>query len=180
MGQSKQISFRFIASRTMVAHTVTYCVVGLIAFALFDYAALFEDPTLRAFLRQTDDPRVAAGVLFQPIRGFLFGIVFYLLRESVFAKRNGWVTAWLTLVIVGVVSTFGPAPGSIEGFIYTKLPVVGHIGGMIEVLTQSLLLSVSTVYWVKRPHIKWLTWALAILFVLALLLPSIGLVARLA
>jgi hypothetical protein len=45
------------------------------------------------------------------------------------------------LVVTGVVSPFGPAPGSIEGLIYSKLPVGSLWGGLLEVVLQSLLLS---------------------------------------
>jgi len=85
------------------------------------------------------------------------------------------LVAWITLVIVGIFSTFGPAPGSLEGLIYTRLPVVSQLGGLIEVLVQSLLLSVLTVYWIRRSHLNWLNWTLIILFFVVLLLPLMGL-----
>jgi len=126
-------------------------------------------------MRQTDDPLVMAGVLFQPIRGLLFGIVFWLLRDTLFLKKNGWLVAWITLVIVGIFSTFGPAPGSLEGLIYTRLPVASQLGGLIEVLVQSMLLSILMIYWVRNSHLKWLNWILIILFFVVLLLPLMGL-----
>lgn len=70
--------------KTIAAHTLTYLAAGLVAFSLFDYATGLADPTLAALVRQTDDPLVQAGVLFQPIRGLLFGLVFYSLRDSLF------------------------------------------------------------------------------------------------
>jgi hypothetical protein len=84
------------------------------------------------------------------------------------------------LPMVGILSTFGTAPGSIEGLIYTKASFTGLWGGGIEVLLQSLLLSVLTCYWVNHPEKKWLNWVLGILFFLALILPALGLLARLA
>jgi len=86
--------------------------------------------------------------------------------------------AWVTLVIVGIFSTFGPAPGSVEGLIYTKIPIEGQLGGLTEVLTQSLLLSALTVYWVRHSEVRWLNWVLSILFIVVLLLPLLGLLAR--
>ncbi|MEW6173718.1 MAG: hypothetical protein AB1510_11765 [Bacillota bacterium] len=129
-------------------------------------------------MRQTDDPLVVAGVLFQPIRGALFGVVFYLLRDVLFRRKNGWLIMWTALVVIGILSTFGPAPGSIEGLIYTKLPIKGLWGGLAEVLAQSFLLSVITYYWVNHPEKKWLTWVLGTFFVIVLILPVIGLLAR--
>jgi hypothetical protein len=161
-----------------VVHTVTYFVVGLLAFWVFDYSDRFAAPGLRHFLRQTDHPLVMAGVLFQPIRGLLFGLVFYVLRDVVL-RPGGWWVMWLTLVVVGIVSPFGPAPGSIEGLVYTTLPVRALWGGMLEVVVQSLLLSVLVCHWVNRSESRWLGRLLIGLFIVTLALPVIGLLSRL-
>jgi hypothetical protein len=115
--------------------------------------------------------------LFQPIRGILFGLVFYLLRDVLFRQKNGWLITWITLVVIGIYSTFGTAPGSIEGLIYTKVSFSSVWGGGFEVLSQSLLLSVLTYYWVNQPEKKWLNWLFGILFFIALALPALGLLA---
>jgi len=172
---SRRPTFWGITLKTIVVHTVTYFAVGLLAFTLFDYTTRFADPSMHGLMRQTDDPLVAAGPLFQPIRGFLFGIVFTMLRDALFRSRGGWFTMWVMLVLVGIFSTFGPTPGSVEGVIYTTLPITGQLFGLIEVLLQSLLLSVITTYWVSHPKARWLNWVLGILFALVLILPSLGL-----
>jgi hypothetical protein len=167
-----------VVAKTTVVHTITYFAVGLIALGLFRYSKKLADPDLASTMRQTDDPLVRAGVLFQPIRGALFGLVFYLLRDVVFLQSAGWLILWATLVVIGIVSTFGPARGSIEGLIYTKRAFKGLWGGMIEVLAQSFLLAAITFYWVNHPDSAWLTWALVGLFAIALILPSLGLLAN--
>src|SRR6516162_10046999 len=91
--------------KTMVTHTVTYFLIGLAAFWSFDYARTFAEPGARSLMRQTDDPLVIAGPLFQPIRGLLFGLAFYPLREPLFEARKGWLVLWLVLVVVGVLGT---------------------------------------------------------------------------
>jgi hypothetical protein len=50
----------------------------------------------------------------QPLRGLLFGCVFYMLREPFFAGKNGWLAMWAVLVSVGILGTFGAPPGSLE------------------------------------------------------------------
>jgi hypothetical protein len=168
-------TFWGIIVKTIATHTITYFLVGLLAFTVFDYTARFAEPRLSSLMRQTDHPLVAAGPFFQPIRGFLFGIVFYLLRERLFSTGDGWLVAWVMLVVVGIFSTFGPAPGSIEGLIYTTLPIQGQIAGLSEVIVQSLLLSLVTYYWVRHPESRWLNWGLGVLFFAVLLLPALGL-----
>lgn len=175
--ETNRMTFVGITVRTIVVHTVTYFIVGLLAFSIFDYTARFAEAGFSALMRPTDDPLVAAGPLFQPIRGLLFGIVFYLLRDVFFARKNGWLIMWVALVFLGIFSTFGPSPGSIEGLIYTTLPVGDQLLGLIEVLVQSFLLSYVLFYWVNHTDKRWISWVLGGLFVIGLLLPVLGLLA---
>jgi hypothetical protein len=175
----KQPSFTSIALKTTVVHTVTYFIAGLFAFTFLDYGAKYADPIVAGLMRQTDHPLVAAGPMFQILRGFLFGIVFYTLREIIFPQKRGWLTLWLVLVIVGILSPFGAAPGSIEGMLYTVLPVWFHITGFPEVFVQAGLLAFLTHYWVNHPEKKWLAWLFGILFVIVVLLSLLGMLSAL-
>jgi hypothetical protein len=82
---------------------------------------------------------------------------------------------WLVLVMVGILSAFGPSPGSVEGLIYTVFPIRLQLIGMSEVLSQSLLLSIILCYWVNHTEKRWLNWLLGVAFVLVLSLSTIGL-----
>ncbi len=171
-----RLTFWGIAYSAIVVHTTSYLVVGAVAFTILDYPTLFADARLQSLFRQADDRWVMAGPLFQPLRGLLFGAVFYVLRDAFFGPTDGWLRIWLVLVVVGILSTFGPAPSSIEGLIYTTIPARFQLGGsLVEVLVQSLLLSVGVFHWVTHPEKRWLTWALSGLFVIALVLPLLGL-----
>jgi hypothetical protein len=161
--------------KTIVVHTVTYFIVGIIVFNLLDYPTRFAEPIVRELMRSTDDPLVMAGSLFQPIRGLLFAIVFYLLRDVFFARKHGWLILWITLAFLGIFSPFGPVSGSIEGMVYTRLPISGQLVGLIEVLAQSFLLAAVTFYWIRHPEKRWLSWLLGGLFVVILLLTTLGL-----
>jgi len=164
-----------VISKTMVTHTVTYFIMGLLASTIFEYGRLYAETDLNLLMRQTSEPMVMAGPLFQPIRGILFGIVFFLLREPLLERKNGWLVMWITLVVVGILSPFGPTPGSIEGMIYTVLPMELHLTGLPEVILQALILSAVLFYWVNHPEKKWLSWVMGIAFILTLLLPVLGL-----
>ncbi|MCB9159513.1 MAG: hypothetical protein H6644_06605 [Caldilineaceae bacterium] len=171
---ARNLSLRSIVVKTVVVHTVTYFVAGIVAFTLFDYATRFADPRLSGLMRPTDAPIVAAGPALQVVRGLMFGVVFYLLRDPLFTRPRGWLTLWIMLVVVGIFSTFGPAPGSVEGLIYTTLPVGGQLGGLIEVLAQALLLAVVLFYWVNHPEKRWLSWVLGGFFALVLTFSALG------
>ena len=107
--------------------------MGLLASLIFDYGRLYAETGLNLLMRQTSENMVMAGPLFQPIRGFLFGIVFFLLRDILFKRKNGWLVMWIVLVVVGIFSPFGPTPGSIEGMIYTIIPIGIKLTGLPEV-----------------------------------------------
>ncbi len=161
--------------KTAITHTITYFVMGLLASTIFDYGHLYAETNLSLLMRQTSEPLVMAGPLFQPIRGVLFGIVFFLLRDTLFGRKNGWLVMWIVLVIIGIVSPFGPTPGSIEGMIYTIVPIGAQLTGLPEVLLQALILSVVLCYWVNHPEKKWLNWVMGVIFFFVLLLPTMGL-----
>ncbi len=161
--------------KTIVTHTVTYFIMGLLASSMLNYAGFFSQSSLNQMMRPTSEAWVMAGPLFQPIRGILFGLVFYLLREPFFGKKNGWLVMWFTLVVIGILGTFGPTPGSLEGMIYTIFPLGVHLRGLPEVLLQSLFLSLILFYWVNHPQKKWLSWVMGIAFVVLMALPILGL-----
>lgn len=169
------VTFLNLAVKTIIVHTVTYFVCGISAFLLLDYESHFADENVRLFMRQTDEPIVMAGPLFQPLRGILFAIAFYPLRYVFFGRQRGWLVMWSLLVMIGILSTFGPSPGSIEGMVYTIFPIRLQLIGMSEVLAQSLLLSVILCYWVNHPEKVWLKWVLGGSFLLVMLLPTLGL-----
>ncbi|MDL1944336.1 hypothetical protein FBQ99_18535 [Chloroflexi bacterium CFX2] len=174
--KDNQITFLGLTLRAMVSHTLTYFIVGLAAFTVFNYAARFAEADLSGYMRPTGDPIVALGPALQFIRGILFALAFYPLREILFGRRNGWLVTWLLLVSLGILSTFGPAPGSVEGAIYTVLSIREQFlsGGMLEILTQSFLFSVLLYYWVNHPGKRWLNWLLGILFGLVILMSVMG------
>jgi hypothetical protein len=171
--RESQITLPGLAFKAIVAHTVTYLIIGLLAFSVFHYS---EDFAGQTWMRQTNDPIVALGVALQPIRGVLFALAFYPLREILFGRKNGWLVTWLLLVTLGIFSIYGEAPGSVEGAIYLTLPVREQFltGGMLEVLSQSLLFSGVLYYWVNHPEKRWINWVLGVLFVLAVLTSLMG------
>jgi len=163
-------SFREIVLKSVIVHTATYFVVGALAYYSFNYSQSFSSGLLAQLMRPTSDPMVAAGPLFQPIRGLLFGLVFYLLRDFLFVRNRGWLIMWAMLAILGILNTFGPTPGSIEGAIYTKFGIQSlYDFTLVEVYGQSLLLSVGVFYWVRNPFARWLDWGFSIVAGLAIL-----------
>lgn len=163
--------------KTAAAHTITYMLMGIIASSAMNYKEMFARPEIACYMRQLSDPRVMAGPLFGPVRGLIFALAFYPIRSILFGKKRGWLTMWWLLVALGILNTFGPAWGSVEGMIYTLASPLGQMRGWMEVIPQALLLSVILCYWVNHPK-RWLNWTLGALFLLAMALPTLGLLVR--
>jgi hypothetical protein len=172
---NSQPGFVGLAARTIIVHTITYWLMGLLASTLLGYAEVYARPWMACWMRQLDDPLLIAGSLFQPIRGLIFALAFYPLRETLFRKKNGWLVMWWLLVALGILSAFGPTPGSVEGLIYTVIPISQQLAGWLEVVPQALLLSVILFYWVNHPEKRWLNWVMGALFIVMLILPAMGL-----
>lgn len=161
--------------RAVIVHTVTYFVAGILAYTFGDYEKTFSEPPFSHFMRPTSDSWVMAGPLLQPVRGLIFGLALYPLSSVIFDRKRGWLTLWWLLIALGILSTFGPAPGSVEGLIYTVVPPLTQLLVLWEVLLQSLLLSVLLFYWVNHPAKKWLNWTLGSAFCIVMILPLLGL-----
>lgn len=172
-----RLTLSTLTIETVIVHTITYFIAGVLAYKLGGYEKTFSQPPLSYFMRPTTDRIVMAGPLFQPIRGVIFALAFYPLRRVLFAKPRGWLILWWLLLALGVFSTFGPAAGSVEGLIYTTIPARAQIFGLWEVLLQSLLFSAILFYWVNHPEKKWLNWTLGVVFFLLIGLIVLGLVA---
>jgi len=87
-------TFAGLAAKTIVVHTVTYFVMGILAATVLNFAERFSRPEMACWMRQLGDPLIMAGPLFQPLRGLVFALAFYPLRESLFGKKNGWLILW--------------------------------------------------------------------------------------
>jgi hypothetical protein len=172
---AKRLTLSSLTVKSVVVHTVTYFVAGILAYTLGGYQETFSQPPLSYFMRPTSDRLVMAGPLFQPVRGIIFALAFYPLRSVLFAERRGWLILWWLLLALGVLNTFGPAAGSVEGLIYTIIPPLTQMRGLWEVLLQSFLFSGVLFHWVNHPEKRWLNWTLGIAFGIVMMLPVLGL-----
>ena len=175
--QTRIPAFSELFAKTAVAHTITYMFMGIIASTAMNYKEAFARPEVACYMRQLSDPWVMAGPLLQPIRGLIFALAFYPIRGALFGRKRGWLVMWWLLVALGILSTFGPASGSVEGMIYTLASPLGQMKGWLEVVPQALLLSVILCYWVNQPK-KWLNWTLGVVFGVTMILPVLGLLVK--
>lgn len=173
--EDSQPRFLPLAAKTVVCHTVTYFVMGALAYNLLHYADFMNKPN--SGLRPTTSLWVIFGPALQIFRGILFASIFYIFRGQLFGRKNGWLRmAWM-LVGIGILGTFAAPAGSLEGFIYTTTPFLMQIRGYLEIVTQAVLLSVLLCYWVNSPGKRLMSWALTAVYVIAVGLPVLALAA---
>ena len=153
---AKKSSLAAFCGRVALVHFLTYSLVGALFFALgLNVIVFYErhpDPALLGYqgiFRATDSAWVAAGPLFNLIRGLLFGLVLYPFRETLITRKWGWATLWALFLVLALFSTIGPGPGSIEGLIYTNVPLNHHLLTPWEGIIQTLAFSVLLVWWEK-------------------------------
>lgn len=170
-----QPRFLPLAVKTVVSHTITYFFIGILAYNFLHYADIINKPG--SGMRPTTDPLVMLGPALQIFRGVLFAAIFYPLRQLLFGRKYGWLlVAWI-LIGVGILGTFAAPAGSLEGYIYTTIPVATQLRGYFEIVPQALLFSALLCFWVNRPR-RWLNWSLGILYVLMIVLPVLGVLAQ--
>jgi hypothetical protein len=128
-------------TKVTLAHVFTYFLCGFIFMNLLDYSEFIE----ALGFKNMDEISGFTVILGQIVRGVLFGIVVWLIKDSIIGKRLAWLKLWTILVIVGIISVYAPASGSIEGLIYLApiddLPPTSALS-IFEVMAQPLLFSI--------------------------------------
>ncbi len=166
-------SFGAFAWRVVSLHTLTYFLLGLIAFLALDYRKAFEVTELRYLMRPTTSPWVAVGPVLQPFRGLLFALVLYPFAPHFLNARRGTLHLWGLFLGLAILGTAGPTPGSFEGFLYTTLPFKLHVFGLPEVVLQTLLFSIGLVGWCRKPA-RWKNAASGVCVGLVILMSIAG------
>lgn len=143
--------------RVTSVQVISYFVFGLIFSTAFNYSNAYTASILSTFMKPTSSPWVAAGPLLQIIRGVVFAVVLYPFKNVFLKNKQGWFLLWGLFIGLAIIGPVGPAPGSVEGMIYTKLPLTYHLYGLPEVLLQTLFFSLGLFYWYRKPGKAWNT-----------------------
>ena len=143
----------------------------MISINIFDYQYLFTTNEVEAIMKPVNSKWVALAPALQVLGGLVFGIVLWPFK-SVILSKNGWFKLWFLFIGLSILFTFGPAIGSIDGMLYTKVPVRLHLTFLPELIVQALLLSSGLYFWYQKPS-KILT-IMSIIFVVAIIALSIA------
>ena len=161
-------------TRFTLVHFVTYQIFGLLFFTFIGYHELYTRPEIALFMRPTTSIWVYAGPLFQLIRGPIMALAIFPFRKVFLHEKRGWMLLWGLFIALAILSPAGPTPGSIEGIVYTVLPLQFHLIGLPEVLLQTLALSSLFCFWERRPEEKKILIPLLAIFIVILALTILG------
>jgi hypothetical protein len=165
------------SGRIIIAQFLTYFFVGfffyLSGFHVFVYYENNPNPLVTAFHRPSSSLLVQAGPLFQLIRGVIFAVALFPFRRVFLERKWGWVYLWGLFLALAIFAPAGESPGSIEGFVYTNLPVLFHLMYLPELIVQTLAFSWLVVAW-EHHKVKELTIPLLVVFFAILIIMIIG------
>jgi hypothetical protein len=167
--ESRNISFSQFFWRISATHMITYFVIGVIASLVLDYKGSFETPPLSYLMRPVDSAWVAVGPILQILRGLVFSVALWYFKDNFLFVRYGWLKLWGLIVALCTLSTTGAASGSIEGFIYTKIPVASQLAGYFEIIPQTFLFSCLVYYWYENPKKLWNVLSIILVSIIVLL-----------
>ena len=133
-------NIKFIIKVT-VAHFVSYLICGLIFANVFNYKELFELDNVKYFMRDAYGNSSLIGPFVQILRGAIIGCILLILKDNVLKMKRGWLYLWILFAGLGIICTPGAAPASIEGIVYSQLPLEFHLKTAPELIVQTLLFS---------------------------------------
>lgn len=151
-----RVKMKFIGKVT-VAHFVTYLICGMLFSTLFNYETLFQLGNAKYFMRDFYGVSSLLGPFVQIIRGLLIGGILLILKDNLLKENRAWLKLWLVFAGLGIICTPSAAPVSIEGIVYTQLPLEFHLKGAPEILVQTLLFSLWVTHdfkWKVSEHVR--------------------------
>jgi hypothetical protein len=138
-----------------IYHIATYIVCGMFFSTVLNYKSVWDTGIFPIQMRDYDSIFTFLGPAFQVFRGLLFAGILFLIPGEFFMTKFAWLKTWAVIAGLGIINTPGPAPGSIEGFIYTVTPLKTLVY-CIEIYVQTLWFSVLVCRAVQQK--KFLFW----------------------
>lgn len=157
-----KVDFKKFCWRIIAVHMISYFMAGGLAQFVFNYKELITSNTFSAIMRPYTSSLVALGPSLQAINGFFMALILYRIRNQIINEKKGWLTLFLLVAGFSVFTPQAPAPGSFEGFIYTKFSVVEHLIGLPECFLYAFIFSFGAYQWFRKPKKIWNILAITI------------------
>jgi hypothetical protein len=176
-----RIPFPTFCWRTIAVYMIAYAIAGVIA--QIYYRPIWDSGAISAIMKPMNSPMVALGPMLQCVNAFFISLIIFPFRSSIIDQKNGWAKLFLLIGGFSIFVPQAPAPGSFEGFIYTKLTPFEHLIGLPETLLFSLLFSLGITQWHKKPKDLWNIVSILLVSLIVLMstlgyLSAIGIIRR--
>ncbi|WP_338368852.1 hypothetical protein [Treponema bryantii] len=142
-------TFKYVMYVTLV-HCLTYFICGVFFSNVLRYSWWWQQPVVCDYFRDFGGTANALGPFVQIIRGLLFAFVLLPFREFFKGRKYGWLFMWLLFLGIGIIGPMSSAPSSIEGMVYSKLPLAFHFVGWPEIMIQTLLFCILVCRYINR------------------------------
>ncbi|MBE0447598.1 MAG: hypothetical protein IBX64_05800 [Actinobacteria bacterium] len=139
--------------KTIVVHSLTYSIVGGLYYQLVTHRYYVGETAVVDWLMRDPNSLWVQSLWLpaQVLRGILISIILYAIYDRIVELKNkGWMLISGLYLLVGWLSAAGPTPGSIEGIVYTKVPLDFQIISALEVIIQGLLLGLILNKWIQK------------------------------
>lgn len=149
--------FIIFAIKVILAHTITYLVIGAVAYLAITRQFYEGAPPLFAtFLRTPAEPDLWPHAMTwqipgQVLRGFLIACALYPFFDTLarwnFRKRFFAIAG--LYIVLGFWASASPMPGTIEGMIYLRPQFTPYVHLMVqpEIIAQGLALGAGVAWW---------------------------------
>ncbi len=127
--------------KVVILHTATYILSSMLFSNILDYSTLFSIPDVANFMRDYNSRLVLMAPFFQPIRALFIAIALYPFIDRLKSSKLGALMIFSIFAFIGILATPSPAPGSIEGLIYTTTPIKFQLMILPELFFQTFLFS---------------------------------------
>ena len=127
--------------KVAIIHIFTYIIFATLFSNIIDYSTVYSNLLVANFIQDLESTSIIISPLLEIIRALFIAIALYPIRNIMHSKI-GWLYVWMIFVSIGIIATPSYAPSSIEGIIYTKLPMSFHLINLPEILLQTLSFSI--------------------------------------
>ncbi|MCF8008771.1 MAG: hypothetical protein K9K32_03300 [Halanaerobiales bacterium] len=146
----KKKTLRGYLIRFSILHVVVYILIAFLFRNYLSYDKQFTSSVVYNNFRSYNSIILSFAPLLQLLRGLFIGLLVYPIYECIILRKNGWFKLFILLWGLSLIGSVAATPGSIEGFIYTDIPLVEHLFAIPEVTLQTFIFSVIFVYWEKK------------------------------
>lgn len=138
--------------RFIIVHVVVYNVVA----ALF-LAAQNSLPEPTQFAFETFLPYYPIGIisiLGQILRSIILALVLYPFYDTIVRSDRGMLVLFGALWGISILGSVAPMPGSIEGVIYTEIPLLAHVIVLAVAAVEVLVFSRLFLLWERQSSVE--------------------------